>query len=110
MSKKYEPMVIPRKKWSERWEWFDMLREKNRVSVAHRKQWQEIGVKKLSGWIVVNNKGEYLPSTFSCGKKSAVKKCLETPLQKFNGIISALWSEGEEVGYRVLKVEMKVKP
>ena len=109
MAKKYEPMVIPRRKWSERWEWFDMLKEKNRISVENRKHWQEDGVKKLSGWIVVNSRGEYLPTTFSYSKRSAVKKCLETPLQRFNGIIATFWPEWEKVGYKVVKVNMVEK-
>ena len=109
MAKKYEPIVIPRKKWSERWEWFDMLREKNRVSAGHRKHWQEKGEDKLSGWIVVNDHGRFLPTTFSTTKKMAKKKCLEQPLHRFSALISKFWEDWEKVGYKVVKVTMVEK-
>ena len=106
---KYDPIVIPRKKWSERWEWFDMLKGKSRVSAGHRRFWQERGVKKLTGWIVINDHGEFLPTTFSVDKKSAKKKCLEAPLQKFSALISSFWGDWEKVGYKVVKVTMVEK-
>lgn len=110
MAKNYEPTIIPRKKSSQGREWFELIDNLNHASVKNRKHWQEEGVKTLGGWIVMTPKGGYLHSTFSVNRRAAQKKCLEPPFHRFNGIIPCLWSEWEKVGYRVVKVEMKVKP
>lgn len=101
----YQPTVIPRRKWSERWEWFDMIKDMNRVSVQNRSKWQEKSVKTVSGWAVKAPNGYFLPSTFSVSRAMAKKKCMEEAFRKFNGMTSSLFSEWKRVGYKLVKVE-----
>lgn len=109
MSRKYEPMVIPRKKPNQR-DWFEMVKRMNQESVKNGKLRKDKEMKSLHGWIVVNPKGFYLPSTFSWSQRGAKKKCLEGAFRRFNAVISSLFSDWEQAGYRLVKVKMEAKP
>lgn len=106
----YSPTVIPRKKWSDRWAWFDMIGDLNVESVKNRKKWQEKPVKSVSGWAVRAPNGYFLPSTFSVSRAMAKKKCMEEAFRKFSGLTSSLFAEWEKVGYRLVKVKLEERP
>jgi hypothetical protein len=103
--KKYKPVVIPRKRPNNYYDWFDLLDAANIYSVQHRELWQEKGSPKVSGWCVMTPKGNLMPSTFSVRRNTAKSRCLDTALQKFKGIIPSLFSEWEKVGYKLVKVK-----
>lgn len=107
--KKYTPIEVPRKTPSNTPQWFDIIAALNGYSVDARKQWQEKGARTVSGWVVKAPNGNLLPSTFSVVRSTAMKKCLEPAMQRFNGIIPSLWSEWAKHGYTLVKVEWKIK-
>lgn len=102
---KYKPIKIPRKRPNHPYDWFDMLDAANIYSIHHRNAWQEKGRSHVSGWVVMNPKGNLLPSTFSCSRNTAKSRCLESALQKFKGIIPSLFQEWEKVGYKLVRVK-----
>lgn len=107
--KKYIPIKVPRKKPSQTYAWFDLIEALNKYSVDAREQWQEKGVKSVSGWVVRRPNGYLLPSTFGVSRRSAMKKCLEPAMQRFNGLISGLFSEWEKQGYQLVKVKWEIE-
>lgn len=107
--KKYQPIKMPRRTPTNTPVWFDIINALNKYSVDVRTEWQEKGLRKVSGWVVMTPKGYYLPSTFACSARSAMKKCLEPAMQRFNGLISDLFSEWEKKGYKVVKVKWEAE-
>lgn len=103
--KKYYPIQIPRKNPGNTPEWFEILRRLNIYSIEERENWQEKGARTVSGWAVKNPKGNLLPSTFSVCRKTAMKRCLNPAMQRFNGIIPSLFSDWHEHGYELVKVK-----
>lgn len=106
--KRITPIKIPYRKGIVKQNWFAMLEALNQASIAEAKYWQEKGQRKVSGYAVMNPKGELLPSTFSVRSSTAKKRCLEPALHRFNGIICDLFSDWEEAGYKLVKVKWEL--
>lgn len=107
MKAKYKPIVLPRKKHRDslNQSWFQMLDAANLYSLNHREQWQEKGLRVVSGWAIMNPKGYILPSTFAMRPSTAKARCMEPALQKFKGIISSLFSQWEARGFKCVRIK-----
>lgn len=105
----YKPLPLPRRKCGVRDRWFELIDIINEHDVEHAAKWQEKGSRSVSGYAVMNHKGNLLPSTFSVRSATAKKKLLEPQLQRFNGIIPHLWSAWEKKGYKLVKIKWEVE-
>lgn len=107
---KYKPVIIPRKKPKDslNQSWFKMLTTANIYSVENEQQWQDKGLRTVSGYVVMNPKGYILPSTFSVRRATAKSRCLEPALQKFKGLIHKLFADWEAKGFKVVKIKWVV--
>lgn len=103
--KKYQPIKIPRKNARGTPDWFPMIHALNKYSIDCAKDWQEEGQRSVSGWAVMNPKGNLLPSSFSVRRSTAMKRCLEPALQRFNGLVSDLFGDWENKGYKLVKIK-----